>query len=154
MGRPDRLAVLPIGDEGLTHDLVGEWDAAFDAGAVAAFGQHPGRSAILADEIDEEAERNSRPFIGAHQPVSVLHGQGVVGLLPVFPSIASALDEMDPRDRRHGDQVVDRQNQRLLHQAVDQQTVFGRVEIGHARVAALVRKREAHSCLPSMALRG
>ena len=47
VGRPQRFAILSIGDNRLVHDLVGERDAAIDAGAVAALRQHPGRAAIL-----------------------------------------------------------------------------------------------------------
>lgn len=115
MRRPERLAILPIGDKRLIHDLVGERDAAIDGGAVAALRQHPGRAAIFADEIDQIPKRNSGPFIGADQAMGVLHRQSRVGLLPILPAIARAFDEVHARDRWHRHEVVDRQDQRLVH---------------------------------------
>ena len=87
---------------------------------------------ILSDEIDQEPEWDARPLIGADESVGVLHRQILVGSLPILPSIAGALDEVDPRDRRHGREIVDRQDQRLLHHAVNQKAVLGGIKIGHA----------------------
>src|SRR5260221_13892374 len=122
---PQRLAILPIGEDRLAHELVSERDASRNASRVAALRQHPPGSAILPDKINQESERNARPFARADQSMRVLHGQVLVGLLPVLPSVASALDEVEARDRWHGLEVVQGQDQRLLRHAMDQQPVLG-----------------------------
>ncbi|MEH2560540.1 hypothetical protein V1289_000167 [Bradyrhizobium sp. AZCC 2289] len=71
MGRPQRLAVLAVCDEGLVHDLLGERNTRINAGCVGAFRQHPGGSAVLPDEIDEKGKRNAGPLIGAHKTVTL-----------------------------------------------------------------------------------
>src|ERR1700726_4570315 len=72
VGRPQRLAVLAVCDEGLVRNLLGERNTPINAGCVGAFRQHPGRSAVLPDEIDEKAKRNAGPLIGAHKTMGIL----------------------------------------------------------------------------------
>jgi hypothetical protein len=68
----------------------------------------------------------------------VLHRQILVGFLPILPSVTRTLDEGDARDRRHGLKVVHGKDQRLLHHAMDQKPVLGRIQLRCARVAALI----------------
>jgi len=70
--------------------------------------------------------------------VAVLHREGWVGVLPVLPSIASAFDKVDARNRRHRHEITHRQDQRLLHHPVDQQPMLGGIQIGYASLAALI----------------
>ena len=135
---PQRFAVLTISDESLVHDLVGEGNAAVDAGAVATFGQHPRRALVLGDEVDQEFERHAGPFIGADEAMRVLHRQIGIGLLPVLPAVAGAFDEHHARDRRHPLEIVDAEDQWLRDHAMDQQPVLCGIDIGHAGMAALV----------------
>ncbi|AHY54044.1 hypothetical protein BJS_08737 [Bradyrhizobium japonicum SEMIA 5079] len=136
--RPQRLAVLAVGDESLVHDLVGEGNAAIDARAVAALRQHPVRALVLGDEVDQEFERNAGPFIGADEAMRVLHRHLRIGLFPILPAVAGAFDEHDARDRRHPLQVLDAEHQRLRDHPVDEQPVLRGIDIGHAGMAALV----------------
>ncbi|MGY3075268.1 hypothetical protein ACVWZZ_001639 [Bradyrhizobium sp. LM6.10] len=138
MRGPQRLPVLPVGDEGLVHDLFGERNAAVDARAVAALREHPVRALVLGYEIDQEFERHAGPFIGADEAMRVLHRHIGIGLFPVFPSVASAFDKNDPRDRRHPLEIVDAENQRLPNHAVDEKPVLRRIDIGDAGMAAFV----------------
>src|SRR5260370_18831993 len=74
VSRPKRLAILAVGDYRLVHDLIRERDASVDSRPVAALRQHPVRSAILTDKIDQESEPNPRALVGADQSMRVLHG--------------------------------------------------------------------------------
>jgi hypothetical protein len=133
-----RLAVLAIGHESLVYNLVGQGNAAINSSAIAAFRKHPARVTIFAHKIDEEFEGDAGPFIGAHQTMRVLDGQVGVGLLPVLPSVAGAFDEDHARERRHRLKIVDAEDKRLLHHAVDQEPVFCGIELGNTGMAALV----------------
>ena len=127
VGRPQRLAVLAVCDEGLVHDLFGERNTPINAGCVGAFRQHPGGSAVLPDEIDEKAKRNAGPLIGAHKTMSVLDRDIGVRLFPVFPAITGAFDEDRAGDRGHPHEIIDREHELLARHAVDQQAVLRRI---------------------------
>lgn len=64
--RPERLAVLAIGYDGLIYDLPGRGDAARDAGDVTSLGEHPRRSKIPSDKFDDKSQRDIRPCSPGH----------------------------------------------------------------------------------------
>ena len=108
---PDRLAVLPVSHDRLVDDLFGQRNAAGDGRGVSALGEHPGGSGVLSYQTDDELQRHAGPFVGADQPMRVLDRQIPVRLLPVLPAVAGALEKHDAGYRRHGLQVVDREDQ-------------------------------------------
>ncbi len=50
-------------------------------------------------------------------------------------AVAAAFDEADARHHRIALEVLEREHQRLLHHAVDDELVLGRIDIRHAAVA-------------------
>jgi len=72
VSRPKRLAILALGDYRMISSVNGMLRST--PRLVAALRQHPVRSAILTDKIDQESERNPRPLVGADQSMRVLHG--------------------------------------------------------------------------------
>ena len=104
---------------------------------VGAFRDDPGRALLHAGFFEQQRKQHSGPLAATCEPVRILSG-GIRrnrggpagtgrGAVPV------ALDEMKSRYGRQAFQIVHRENQRAVDHAVDQQTMFLRIDIGRLR---------------------
>ena len=146
---PQRLAVLRVDDETIVEAFV-ERQAAVHVRAVGAFDHDPLRLLLDADLFQQRGEPDAGPFRAADHAVGELQRIDLRGA-PLHAAVGRAFDEMDARHRRKAHDVVHRQQQRTLDQAVDHQPVLVRIDVRPPGVIALeeqaVRRDDAvQSC--------
>ena len=132
---PQRFAVLGVDDKAIV-EAFGERQAAVHAGAVGAFDHDPFGFLLQPDLVEKGRERHAGPFGAADHAVGELQ-RVELRLAPFHAAVGWAFDEMDARHRREADDVVHRQHQRPLDQAMDQEPVLARVDVDAAGVEAL-----------------
>src|SRR5438445_5143985 len=135
--RPQRLAVLAVGNEGVVQDLV-DGHAARENRRVFALGQYPLRAWLHRDFVHERRDQYARPVAGAGQAVQGLRGARWRALGPAGSAVAGALQEHDAAHRRKPLQVVQREHRLAIDHAVERQRVAFRVDQRNAGVMALV----------------
>ncbi len=132
---PQHFAVLPVAD----HHIVErhrQRDRARERRAVGAFGEHEGRLRVDPDLVEQRRERHAGPLAASDHAVRVLH-RGHGDLRPLHAGVGAAFDEVDARHRRKAHQVIEREQPRIFHHAVDHQPVLVRIDVGHAGVMTL-----------------
>ena len=139
----ERLAVLAVGEDDVVETLL-DREAPGHRGAVGALGDDPLRAALYTEVSKDRGEQDARPLAAAGHPVGSLdvrHG----GPRPLRRAVARALDHVDAGHRRQPLDLGERQDKPPPHEAVDEQSVPSRVDVGNAGMVALeveLRRRD------------
>ena len=103
---------------------------------VGALEQDPLGAGLQARFVEQPGGRDARPLRAGEQAMRLLHGgRGRLG--PVRQRVAGALQEVEPRDGRIAHQRVHGERQGLLHHAMDDQAMRGRIDVGDAGMMPL-----------------
>ncbi len=133
--RPQHLAVHAIGDEAIVERLV-QRERAGHRGGVGALGQDPLGVRLQARLLEQQLERHAGVLHAMHHAVGVLAAVEL-GAAPFHAGIGGAFQEMDAVDARQALDVLEREDQRLVDQAVQHQPVIVRIDLGDAAMMAL-----------------
>ena len=133
-----RLAVLSVGDHRVIPRL-GDRNAARHHRGVHAFGEKPRRLGRRAGFAQQRRERHADPFARARQAVDLLRREiGLVAFAPIdAAAVARAFHRANHRLAGEAAQIVEREDQRPIDHAVNQQRVLLRIDRRHAAVMAL-----------------
>ena len=134
--RAHPLAVLVEAHERVIHRL-GERNAAAHGGRVGALGDDPARRRVDAGLVEQGRELHAGPFRAADQAVDGGHAERLRLRRVERGAVAAAFDEGDARLHRVARQRLEREHERPLHQAMDDQPVLIGIDVGNAGVAAL-----------------
>ena len=104
--------------------------------AVGALDHDPARLLLDPDLFQQRRQPHAGPFRAADHAVGELQGIELRGA-PLHAAIGAAFDEMDARDLRKAHDVLHRQQQRPLDEAVDHQAMFCRIDIRASGMMAL-----------------
>ena len=132
---PQHLAVHAIGDEAIVERLARAGSSGH-RGGVGAFRQHPFRVRLDARPRRAAAQRHAGVLHAMHHAVGVLAAVELRAA-PLHAGIGGAFEEIDPVDARKALEIVEREDQRLVDQAVHHQPVVVRIDLGDAAVMAL-----------------
>jgi hypothetical protein len=125
------FAVLVDRDHGVVISLL-DRNAAIQELGISALGHQPFRARIDAGLVEQNRQRDARPFGVRHQPVDRLGGHlhGFAG--EHRRRIAGAFHEVHARDQRIARQRLQSEFQRLAYLAVDDELVLGGIDVRHA----------------------
>ena len=129
---PKRLAVLAVGDEHILHRLCDRHGVREFAGVVA-LGNQPRPLRLDPDLIQQDGQRHAGPLAATRHPVNELDRQPHVRIALAVDhggAIAMAFQEMNPGDRRQALEIVHGEAQWAIHQAMDREPMFRRIDLG------------------------
>ena len=151
----EHLAIHAIGDDRVVERFL-QRQRARHRGGVAAFQQQPFRFRLQAGFIEQRLQRHAGIHHAMHHAVRVLAAVELRAA-PFHSGIGGAFAEMRAVDARHALQIIEREDQRLVDQAMHDQPVIGRIDFGDAGMMPLeaqsvrrddaverVDRREAH----------
>ena len=107
------------------------------AAGIGPFGQDPACRVLRANLGQQGGKRNARPFTAAQQAVRVLRRPARPGIA-IFWCVPGTFQEVQPRDRRKAQDIVHGQDERPIHQPVDEQSMRIRVDLRNSGVVAFV----------------
>src|SRR5262249_15539880 len=130
------LTILEEREHRIVHRLR-HWNAAAHAGRVAPFGENPVRARVDRSLLEQQAQRDTSPLAARHEPVGLADGEVRRRRLVQALAVPGALEEVDARDHRIAQQSIDGEDQRALHQAMDQQAMPAGIDLRYAAVVTL-----------------
>ncbi len=133
------LAVLRVDDHGVVQQF-GERHAAGELAGVGALGDHPFGRGLELRFSEQELHGHTGPLAATGEAVALLRIGGEIARVFRAP-VAGALDEVQAGGGWEVFEVVERVDEGLLDQAVDQQFMSGRIDVGDAGVVPLKVQR-------------
>ena len=139
-----RLAVLRVDDERVVASFA-NGNAAREQTGIAAFGEEPLGVVLHADFAKQRRQRNAGPFAVRHHAVDLLRRHVRLRRAIRRASVARALDEVRARHRRKALEVGERELERTVDEAVNEQRVLRGIDRRRAGVDAReveIRRRD------------
>ena len=131
----ERLSVHGVGDDGVVERFLDRHGAGHRRG-VGALRQQPLGVGLETGFFEQALERDARVHDAVDHAVGELTAVELRAL-PLHAGIGRAFEERDPVDAGEALDVLQRQHQRLLDEAVDHQPMLGRIDLGDAAMVAL-----------------
>ena len=141
----DPFAVLIERNHGVVQSLC-QGHAAAQVRGIGAFGDNPFCFSVDTRFVEQAGERNACPFGTGNEAVQSLNA-GLNRLVGKHRrAVAAAFDEGHTRDHRITRKGIQREHQGLFDEAVDDQTMFVRIDIGIAGMRNHKMQRIRRKC--------